>query len=486
MTSGERERPVAGPAADRPLRVAVVGAGPSGVYAVQALLGAETAVSVDVFDRLPAPYGLVRYGVAPDHPKMRSVIRVLYEALAHSSVRFLGNVAFGEDVTRADLRAHYDAVIYATGTQGDRSLGVPGEDLPGSHGAAEFVAWYCGHPDAARRDFTLDARSVAVIGAGNVALDVARVIAKGPDEIGTTDVPEPVLAAFRDSRVTDIYVLGRRGPAQAKFTPVELREMGKLAGADVVVHPDELVLDTAGEAAEADSRHVRKNLELLREWSQRPLEGKPRRVHFRFLTSPVRILGESGVTGLTVERNELDGKGAVKGTGERETFDVGMVFRAVGYRAEPLPGVPFDRDNDTVPHRDGRVLDDGDVSPGEYVTGWAKRGPTGVIGTNKSDAAETVGSLIADAGGLVPAARTEPEDITGLLESRSADYVDWSGWLRLDTHEVDLGRSEGRERIKIPDLATMLAITRDGVEPETGHGADNAPGTERGAGEDTG
>lgn len=483
MTSGERELHAAGSATGRPLRVAVVGAGPSGVYAVQALLGAETAVDVDVFDRLPAPYGLVRYGVAPDHPKMRSVIRVLHEALAHSSVRFIGNVSFGVDVTRADLRAHYDAVIYATGTQGDRSLGIPGEDLPGSHGAAEFVAWYCGHPDAASRDFTLDARSVAVIGAGNVALDVARVIAKGPDEIGSTDVPEPVLTAFRDSQVTDIYLLGRRGPAQAKFTPVELREMGKLAGADVIVRPDELVLDAASETAVADSRQVGKNVELLREWSQRPLEGKPRRVHFRFLTSPVRILGESRVTGLTVERNALDGTGAAKGTGEHETVDVGMVFRAVGYRAEPLPGVPFDRGNDTVPHREGRVLDDGEVSPGEYVTGWAKRGPTGVIGTNKSDAAETVRSLFADADRLGSAARPDPGDMTRLLESRGADYVDWSGWLRLDTHEVDLGRTEGRERIKVPDLATMLAISRDGTDPGPG-AAEAGPDTEAGKGTD--
>lgn len=484
MTSGEQEPAVAGSATVRPLRVAVVGAGPSGLYAVQALLGAEAAVSVDVYDRLPAPYGLVRYGVAPDHPKMRSVIRVLHEALSHDSVRFIGNVAFGTDVTRADLRAHYDAVIYATGTQGDRSLGVPGEDLPGSHGAAEFVAWYCGHPDAARRDFSLDARSVAVIGAGNVALDVARVIAKGPDEMGATDVPEPVRAAFRDSQVTDIHVLARRGPAQAKFTPVELREMGKLAGADVIVDPDELVLDSASESAVDDNRQVRKNVELLREWSGRPPEGKPRRVHFHFLASPVRILGEDRVTGLTAERNALDGSGAAEGTGEHETFDVGMVFRAVGYRAEPLPGVPFDRATATVPHQDGRVLDGGETSPGEYVAGWAKRGPTGVIGTNKSDAAETVRSLLADAERLGMTDRPEPEDVTRLLESRGADYVDWSGWLRLDTHEVDLGRAEGRERIKIPDVATMLSISRDGAEAGRAPGTGDEPDTGTDAGRD--
>lgn len=462
MTSpDESSHAVADDTPKRPLRVAVVGAGPSGLYAVQALLSAELTVYVDVFDRLPAPYGLVRYGVAPDNVKMKSVIRVLHKALDDSAVRFLGNVTFGVDLDREDLRAHYDAVIYATGTQGDRSLGIPGEDLPGSHGAAEFVAWYSGHPDLAQRDFPLRSREVAVVGGGNVALDVARVIAKGADEIGATDVPDPVLAAFRDSRVTDVHVIARRGPAQAKFTPVELREMGQLSNADAVVHSEELVIDAAGEKSMAEQRQVRKNVDLLQEWAQRSLEGRPRRVHFRFLRSPLRILGEDRVTGLVVERNELDGSGKVSGTGEYETLDVGQVFRAVGYRAEPLPGVPFDASTATVPHQEGRVLDlEGSVSTGEYVTGWAKRGPTGVIGTNKSDAAETVRSLVADASELPEPAG--PGDITTLLESREVAYVDWAGWLRLDTHETELGEQRGRRRIKVPDLVTMLRVSRDG------------------------
>ena len=462
-TSHERPRP----RADRPLRVAVVGAGPSGLYAVQALLDAETAVGVDVFDRLPAPYGLVRYGVAPDHIKMKSVINTLRTFLEHDDVRFFGNVTFGSDLTRDDLRDHYDAVIYATGTQGDRGLGIPGEDLPGSYGAAEFVNWYCGHPDAADKTYPLDIETVAVVGAGNVALDVARVLAKDTTEMGATDVPDPVLDALRDSRVTDIHLLARRGPAQVKFTPVELREMGKLADADVVVHPEELVLDEASEATVAEQRKTRTNVELLREWSQRPLSGRPRRVHFRFLRSPVRVLGEDRVTGLTLERNALNGSGGVAATGEYETLDAGLVLRAVGYQAESLRGVPFDPATSTIPHDAGRVLGEGDgETTGEYVTGWAKRGPSGVIGTNKSDAAETVRSLLADASSLPPARHPEPDAIVAALERCGVPYVDWAGWLRLDTHEGELGQAQGRQRVKVADLETMLKVSRE-ADPGT-------------------
>lgn len=447
------------------LRVAVVGSGPSGLYALRSLLESAGGMSVDVFDRLPAPYGLVRYGVAPDNQKMKSVIRVLQGSFAEGNdVRFLGNVTFGEDITRSDLRTHYDAVIYATGTQGDRRLDIPGEDLPGSEGAKEFVNWYCGHPDAAERDFGLHGPGVAVVGAGNVALDVTRLLAKSTDEIAATDVPDRVLEAFRTSGVTDVHMLARRGPAQAKFTPVELREMGELVNADVLIDPEELVLTATDEEYVAANRQARKNLELLREWAERPPTGKPRRVHLRFLRSPVRILGSEHVSGLVVERNELREDGSVHGTGEYETLDVTMVLRAVGYRAQPLPGVPFEPATCTVPHREGRVLDEhGDKQAGEYVTGWAKRGPTGVIGTNKNDAAETVRSLIEDAAEL-PAGEwvenRDPEEITRLLDKRGSDYVDWSGWLRLNAHEIELGAPYDRPRVKIPDRESMLEHAR--------------------------
>lgn len=461
---------VTAPQRGEQLQVAVVGAGPSGLYAVRALLDSPVEVGVDVFDRLPTPYGLVRYGVAPDNQKMKSVIRVLHGSFDEGNdVRFLGNVSFGDDITRADLRAHYDAVIYATGTQGDRRLGIPGEDLPGCTGAREFVNWYCGHPDVAGRDFSLGGPHVAVVGAGNVALDVARMLAKSSDEIAATDVPDRVLESFRDNRITDIHLLCRRGPAQAKFTPIELREMGELLNADIVIDPDELVLTDDDEQRVSAERQLRKNVSLLREWAERPLQGKPRRVHMRFLRSPVRILGEDGVEGVVVERNELLDDGKVRGTGEYETIEASMLFGAVGYQALPLREVPFDEDTATVPHQAGRVLDSaGAHEPGEYVTGWAKRGPTGVIGTNKNDAAETVQSLLDDLAEHASTQRAAPDDITRLLEQRGVDYVDWAGWLRLDEHETQLGETQNRPRVKLADLPSLLESTREGESRATG------------------
>lgn len=453
-------------------RVAVVGAGPSGLYAVRSLLEAEVEVGVDVFDRLPTPYGLVRYGVAPDNQKMKSVIRVLRGSFDEGNdVHFLGNVSFGDDLTRAELRDYYDAIIYATGTQGDRRLDIPGDELPGSYGAKEFVNWYCGDPDAAQRDFPLHGPQVAVVGAGNVAVDVARLLAKSTDEIAATDVPDRVLETFRNSRITDIHMLSRRGPAQAKFTPIELREMGDLINADVVIDPAELDLTPEEEEQVAADRQQRKNVSLLREWAQRPLEGKPRRVHMRFWHSPVRMIRDgSGIDGVVIERNTPVEEGKVRGTGEFETLDVHMVFAAVGYQARPLPDVPFDEHTSTVPHEAGRVLDEnGTPEPGEYVAGWAKRGPTGVIGTNKNDAAETVRSLLEDFGtrGLGVRGSAEPHDrgrVTRLLDERGVDYVDWAGWLRLDTHEAQLGEQQGRSRVKIPDLPSMLEFSRESEE----------------------
>jgi ferredoxin--NADP+ reductase len=443
-------------------RVAVVGAGPAGLYAVQSLLASAPGLGVDVFDRLPTPYGLVRYGVAPDNQKMKSVTRVLRTAFDQGNpVRFIGNVRFGVDITRADLLEHYDAVVYATGAQGERRLGIPGEDLPGSHGAKAFVDWYGGHPDAADRDFVLDAPHVAVVGAGNVALDVARMLVRSPGEIASTDVPDRVLDVFRESKVTDVHVSARRGLVQAKFTSEELRGLKDLANADVVVRPEEVSLTADDEMRIASDRPLRTNVAMLREWSQRPSRGKPRRIHIRFLQSPVRILGERCVEGVLLERNELLADGGVRGTGSLEALQVGMIFRSVGYQGLPLPDVPFDETRAVIPHSEGRVLDGtGQFAGAEYVTGWAKRGPCGVIGTNKSDSAETVSHLLADLATRASYKRSDPARILALLDRRGVVHTHWASWLRLDEHEIELGRRQDRPRVKIPFLGSMLEFCR--------------------------
>ncbi len=373
-------------------RVAVVGAGPAGLYAVESLLELAAGLSVDVFDRLPTPYGLVRYGIAPDNQKMKSVIRVLCNVFhSEKPVRYIGNVCFGVDISRADLLEQYDAVIYATGAQAERRLGIPGEDLARCYGAKEFVDWYNGHPDAADGNFLLNAKQVAVIGAGNVALDVARMLIRSPDEIASTDVPDRVLHAFRSSEITDVHLIARRGPAQAKFTPMELRGIGDLLNADVVIRPEELLLSDEDEIRIASNRELRTNIAMLREWARRPLQGKARRIQIRFLRRPVRILGKDRVEGLLLESNEPLADEQVRGTGNLETIKAEMIFRSVGYRALRLPDVPFDEARSIIPHDRGRVLDEnGQLTGREYVTGWAKRGPSGTVGTNRSDSAETV------------------------------------------------------------------------------------------------
>jgi ferredoxin--NADP+ reductase len=439
-------------------RVAIVGAGPAGLYAVQALLASAPGLGIDVFDRLPTPYGLVRYGVAPDNQKMKSVTRVLRTAFDQDkAVRFIGNVRFGEDIHRADLLDHYDAVVYATGAQGERKLGIPGEDLPGSHGAKAFVDWYGGHPDAAETSFVLDASQVAVIGAGNVALDIARMLVRSSAEIAATDVPDRVLAAFRESNVTDVHVIARRGVAQAKFTTEELRGLNDLADADIVVRSDEVSLTAEDEARIASDRQLRTNVTMMREWSRRASKGKARRIHIRFLRSPVRVLGADRVQGIVLERNEMLAGGEARGTGETEMLDVGMIFRSVGYQALPLSGVPFDGAKSIIPHCDGRVLGS---SQGEYVTGWAKRGPCGTIGTNKSDSAETIATLVADLATRASYKGCDPRAILDLLTRRGVGYTDWADWLRLDDHEIGLGREQGRPRVKVPVLRSMLELCR--------------------------
>jgi ferredoxin--NADP+ reductase len=442
----------------------VIGAGPSGLYAAAALLASGEPIGVDVLDRLPAPYGLVRYGVAPDHVKMKSVIRVLQQPFDPALVEFLGGVHVGDGGVPLDvLRQHFHAVVHATGSSVDRALGIPGEDLAGSLGSGAFVSWYCGHPDRTQLRPVLDHPGVAVVGAGNVALDVARVLAKSPDEMAATDVPDPVLDVLRASAVRDIHVLIRRGPQHIRFTPAELRQIGELANADVLVHDDGLL--AAGVEPPEDRRH-RQMLDMLAAWSAAAPAGKPRRIHLRFLRSPVRILGTGGrVSGVVVERNTIvDGR--VVGTGERETLDVGLVVRAIGYDAEPIPGLPFDAATGTVPNEGGRVVRDGEPVPGAYVTGWIKRGPTGVIGTNKADAVETVAALLEDLPGLPDPADPDPAAFRAALRAHGLRPVDWTAWLRVDAEEVRRGGLRGAERVKVAELAEML---------DAAHGATAAP-----------
>jgi ferredoxin--NADP+ reductase len=446
-------------------RIAVVGAGPSGLYAAAALAASGVPVDVDVLDRLPAPYGLVRYGVAPDHVKMKSVIRVLGRPFGPGELRFLGDVRVGDGgVPLAVLREHYTAVVHATGSAVDRRLGVPGEDLPGSIGSAQIVGWYCGHPDHLAAP-PLDTPAVAVVGAGNVALDVARVLARTPEELAPTDVPDAVLDALRAGGVRDVHILVRRAPQHVRFTPVELRQLGELADAEVVVHDDGLLAAGVPDVPDKRQRH---NLAILAEWAAATPGTASRRIHLRFLRSPVRILGRDRVTGVVVERNVATPEGRVVGTGEEETLEVGLVVRAIGYTAEPIPGLPFDAATGTVPNEAGRVVADGRPVPGEYVTGWIRRGPTGVIGTNKHDAVEVAASVLADLPDLAPPPHPDPADLDRALAGYGVRPVDWTAWLRLDAEEVRLGAVRGAERIKVADLSAMRAAAHAVAEALAG------------------
>jgi ferredoxin/flavodoxin---NADP+ reductase len=457
------------------LEVAVVGSGPAGLYTAEALikqaaaLDAAVRVRVDVLDRLVTPYGLVRYGVAPDHPSIKSIADYLRTVLEHPDVRFLGGVHLGQDVTREDLLASYDAVVYATGAMRDRRMGIPGEDLPGSYAATDFVNWYCGHPDMSLDAFALDAESVAVVGVGNVAVDVARILVRDPAELRTTDVPQPVLEALMASKVREVHVIGRRGAAQAKFTTKELRELGELSGVDIIVDPAEIdsaVSDPGGRSAQLaeTDRRVRGNLAVIRGWAGRAPGGGVRSLTVRFWLRPVAVEGGERVTGLTVERTRLDEAGALTGTGELETLPAGMVLRSVGYQSVPLPGVPFDERTATVPNSEGRVLGpEGVPLPGEYVAGWLKRGPTGVIGTNKSDAAGSVRSLLSDLAGAAPGAQAggARQAVEDLLTARGIVPVSYADWLRVEQAEAALAGELGRgARVKLPGREALESICR--------------------------
>lgn len=458
--------------AERPLRIAIVGAGPSAFYAAGALLQQkDVSLSVDMFDRLPTPYGLVRYGVAPDHQKIKSVAKVYERTAANPNFRFFGNIDFGTDITHADLRCHYDQIIYAVGAQSDRKLDIPGEDLAGSLSATEFVAWYNGHPDFADLAIDLSGEAAVVVGVGNVAMDVARILAKSADELQQTDIADHALAQLADTNIRDIYVLSRRGPAQVKFTPPEIKEFGELENADVIVDGTALVLDPVSAAAAAASSETQRNLEHLHDFSVRSPAGKERQVHFRFLVSPVEIEGVpkenamangSEVVAVRVEKNRLeaDESGYLNavGTGEFETIPANLVLRSVGYRGVALEDVPYDTRRGTIPNTQGRVQDPvtGTVVAGEYVVGWAKRGPSGVIGTNKPDAIETVQQMLADLPDLQPAPEPDPAAIDALLEERKLVFVTIEGWRIIDQLEVAKGKEQGRPRIKFTRIQEML------------------------------
>ena len=450
------------------LRVAIVGSGPAGFYAAESLQKAAPGIAIDLIDRLPTPFGLVRGGVAPDHPKIKSVTRVFERIATQPGFRYLGHVRVGEDVTVNELRARYHALLLCYGAETDRLLGIPGESLAGSHAATEFVAWYNGHPDYAGATFDLTQREVAVVGIGNVAMDVARILAKPPQLLAATDLADHALQALATSQVQTIHIVARRGPVQAACTTPELRELGELDGVDVVVDPRDLELDAASEAelAAMEDRNPAKNLDVLREWAARPLTGAPRRVVMHFNASPVALHGTTRVERLTIVRNRLeaDGRGGVRAVATDETYDlpVGLVFRSVGYRGKALPGVPFDDRAGVVPNLNGHVVEGAGsqaVVPGLYVAGWIKRGPQGIIGTNKLCAADTVTQLLADvAAGEIPAVRDDLPSIDALLAERGVCVTSWADWQTLDKAEQARGAAAGRPRVKLTNVAEMLEI----------------------------
>jgi ferredoxin--NADP+ reductase len=456
-----------------PVRIAVVGAGPAGFYAAAHLLK-ESAVEVDMFERLPTPHGLVRSGVAPDHPKIKSVTRVYEKTAAHPRFRFFGHVELGRDVSREELLEHYHALVYATGAPADRALGIPGEDLAGSWPATDFVGWYNGHPDHRSLEFDLSCSRAVVVGNGNVALDVARMLTLSHADLARTDTADHALEVLEHSRIEEVVVVGRRGPAQAAFTNPELLELGEMEDADVVVDPAELERAQAasanGSGAGAPlSAATERNVKVLRDYSLRPPAGRRRRVVLRFLLSPVALIGDTAghVSAVEAVRNELvltpEGALRAEPTPERETIPAGLVLRAIGYRGRPLPGVPFDERAGVVPHEGGRVLDAGRPRPGEYVVGWIKRGPTGVIGTNKKDAQETVDAILADlsAGRLHNPPAPEPEAVEALLRARQPSLVTYSGWTAIDRQERLRGEPAGRPRVKLTRIEEMLQVASE-------------------------
>jgi ferredoxin--NADP+ reductase len=446
-----------------PLRIAVIGAGPAGIYAAdilkKAVREAGGDVYIDLFEQLPAPYGLVRYGVAPDHPRIKGIISALREVLEAGVVRLFGNVRFGDDITVADLERLYHGVIFATGATKDAPLEIPGVDLPGSYGAADFVSWYDGHPDVPR-EWPLEAKEIAVIGNGNVALDVARMLVKHPEDLLPTEVPANVVAGLEASPVTDVHVFGRRGPLGVKFTPLELRELGELRDVDMIVQDEDFGVDPDEETAK-QNKQILVISRVLDQWRQREAGRASRRLHLHFWSRPDAVLGDGRVEGLRVERTRPTPDG-LEGTGEFREFPVQAVYRAVGYFSSPVPGVPFDERRGVIPNEAGRVMDGIRPVPGMYATGWIKRGPVGLIGHTKSDAKETIEQLLDDTNSWWEPEPFDPDAMPRLLAERGVAWTDIDGWIRLDEHEMALGEPHGRARVKVVPREEMVQISRDG------------------------
>ncbi len=436
----------------KPLRVAIFGAGPAGIYAGNILSGSYENVTIDLFDSLPVPYGLIRYGVAPDHPRIKGIVNSLHEMLDSGKIRFFGNVEFGRDLTLEDIRRHYHAVIFATGAIKDAKLQIPGVDLEGSFGAADFVSWYDGHPDVART-WPLTAAQVAVLGNGNVALDVARVLAKQPNDMLTTDIPENVYEGLKDSPVTDVHVFGRRGPSDIKFTPIELRELGEVEDVEIVLYPEDFPEGWFNEDAEGVTNQHRVMARVLQSWLERDSEPAKRRLHLHFWHQPKEIVGENGhVTGMRFDRK-----------GEVREFPLQAVYRAIGYWGSELPQIPYDDTKGVIRNLGGRVVDDRENQiSGLYATGWIKRGPVGLIGHTKSDAMETIENLVADVETLTDPSEPNLSQVLDLLKSRGVTYTDWAGWLKLNNHELALGAAftgpVSRERVKVVDRQEQVEI----------------------------
>jgi ferredoxin--NADP+ reductase len=446
------------------LRLAIVGAGPAGIYAADLIIKSELRdfdVAIDLFDLLPAPYGLVRYGVAPDHPRIKGIIRALYEVLDRGDIRFFGNVEYGKDITLDDLKTHYNGVIFSTGAVKDANLNIPGIDLEGSFGAAAFVNWYDAHPDF-ERSWDLSAKEIAVLGNGNVALDVARVLSKPAEAMLSTDIPDNVYQGLRASQATDVHVFGRRGPAQVKFSPLELREAVHIEGVDTIVYDEDFQYDEGSQKAIDGNNQTRVMVKTLEELRSNEITGAKRRLHLHFFSAPVEILEQDGkVAGLKIERTELDGTGNVKPTGEFREFPIQAVYRAVGYFGSELSEVPFDEKAGVIPNDKGRVLDsDGKHIHGVYATGWIKRGPVGLIGHTKSDAIETIAQIIEDKNNWWQPASPSEDSITDLLTSRKIDFVGWPEWLRIDAEEKRLGEDQERERIKLVEREDFLTVAK--------------------------